>query len=179
MTISDSQRDMRSAYYGGAFGMLSSALAWFAAAVVALRVSPERAVWVLFVGAMFIHPIAVLLNKAVGRTGSHQAGNPLGSLAMATTFWLILSCPLAYAASLVHIEWFFPAMLLVIGGRYFTFATLFGTRIYWVCGATLALAGYLLAKSQASPALGAFTGSAIEAVFACIIFTTARHEPAA
>jgi hypothetical protein len=78
--------------------------------------------------------------------------------------------------SLLRIEWFFPAMLFVIGGRYLTFSTIFGARIYWVCGASLALAGYLLGRVHAAPAMGAFTGSVIEAVFAVAIFVAARRE---
>ncbi len=66
----------------------------------------------------------MVLLKALGRSGKHSPSNPLGSLALATTFWLILSCLLAYAVSLCRIAWFFPAMLLAIGGRYLTFLTL-------------------------------------------------------
>jgi hypothetical protein len=167
---------MRFAYYGGAPGMITSAAVWLTAGFVSLHVSPERAVWALFIGGMFIHPISVLLVNAIGRPGSHPRDNPFGSLALASTFWLILSLPLAYAVSLLHIEWFFPAMLFVIGGRYLTFATIFGARIYWVCGAALVLAGYALGRVYAQPALGAFAGAAIEAAFAFAIFISARRE---
>lgn len=175
VTIADAQRDMRIAYYGGAPGMMTSGLVWFAAAMVALNLSAERAVWTLFIGAMFIHPLAILFNKVLGRSGKHSRLNPLAGLAMASTFWLILCLPLAFAISTVRIEWFFPAMLLLIGGRYLTFATLYGTMIYWVCGAALALAAYPLAKLGASPAAGAFAGAAIEVAFAVAIFVTSER----
>ena len=48
----------------------------------------------------------------------------------ATTFWMILMLPLAYGASRLRLEWFFPAMLFISGDRYPAFATLFGTRIF-------------------------------------------------
>ena len=179
VTITDAQREMRLAYYGGAPGMLASAMVWLTAGIVCLLLSPERAVWTLLIGGMFIHPVSVLLTKALGRPGKHTPGNPFGALAMATTFWLILSCVLAYVVSLQHIEWFFPAMLFVIGGRYLTFQTMFGDRIYWVCGAVLVVAGYLLAQAHASPQLGAFAGAAIESMFAIAIFASARREVAA
>jgi hypothetical protein len=175
-TVADAQQEMRFAYYGGAPGMLTSAMVWLAAGLTASLVSPQRAVWTLFIGGMFIHPVSVLLTKAIGRPGSHSRGNPFGALALATTFWLILSCPLAYSVSLLRIEWFFPAMLFVIGGRYLSFSTIFGARIYWACGAALAIAGYLLARAHASPVLGAFTGAMIEMVFAMFIFAIARRE---
>jgi hypothetical protein len=169
---------MRVAYYGGAPGMFTSAVAWLSAGVVCLRASPQQAVWALFIGGVLIHPVAQILNKALGRRGN-TPGNPFAMLALASTFWLVLSLPLAYSVSLLRIEWFFPAMLFVIGGRYLIFSTIFGTRIYWVCGAALALAGYVLGRAHAAPALAAFTGSAIEAIFAVAIFATARRDFAA
>ena len=178
-TIADAQREMRFAYFGGAPGMLTSATTWLVAGLVCLLASPGRAVWALFIGGMLIHPVSVLFTKAMGRSGKHSKGNPMGSLALATTFWLVLSCPLAYSVSLLRIEWFFPAMLFVIGGRYLTFSTIFGTRIYWVCGAALALAGYALGRVNAAPELGAFTGAATEAAFATAIFVATRRELAA
>ncbi len=175
-TIADAQREMRFAYYGGAPGMLTSAAVWLTAAIVCLRYSAQQAVWTLLIGGMFIHPLSLLLTKALGRPGKHSRGNPFGTLALASTFWLILSCPLAYAASRLQIEWFFPAMLAVIGGRYLTFATMFGDRSYWICGAVLAIAGYWLARAYAPPPFGAFAGAIIESVFAVVIFIAARRE---
>jgi hypothetical protein len=178
-TMADAQREMRFAYYGGAPGMLTSAAVWLVAGIVSVVASPARAVWALFIGGMLIHPVSVLLTKAIGRPGKHSASNPLGSLALATTFWMILMLPLAFGVSRLRIEWFFPAMLFIIGGRYLTFSTVFGTRIYWFCGAALALAGLALGRASASPELGAFSGAAIEALFAATLFVTTRRELAA
>ena len=174
MTFAEAQQDMHRAYFSGAPGMLTSAAVWFAAGAVAMLMSPERALWTLFIGAAFIHPVSVLVVKLLGRSGQHAKGNPLGSLAFATTVWLILSCAIAYGVSLYRMEWFFPAMLLVIGGRYLTFATLFGMRLYWVCGLTLALAGYVLVRLGAVPAAAAFTGGLLEASFAIAILIQSR-----
>ena len=176
MAIADAQREMRTAYYGGAPGMFTSATVWLIAGTVATFMTQERAIWTLFIGGMFIHPVSVLLTKVIGQSGKHNTSNPLGSLAMATTFWMILMMPLAYVASRLRIEWFFPAMLCIIGGRYLTFATIYGTRIYWFCGITLAIAGGSLGLATASPAIGALAGAVIEAVFAVAIFTTSRRE---
>lgn len=174
--ISDAQADMRFGYLSGAPGVLASAIVWLVAGVVALQVSPKTAVWTLFVGGMFIHPVGILLAKVLGRSGKHTPGNPLSSLAAANTCWLMLSLPLAYAVSLLRIEWFFPAMLFIIGGRYLTFAPLYGMRIYWACGGVLALAGCLLGSAYVQPAFSALTGAAIEACFGTFILFAARRE---
>lgn len=174
--IASAQRDMRTAYYWGAPGMFTSATVWLVAGFVALLVSSRSAVWALLIGGVLIHPFSVLVTKALGRTGKHAPQNPLGSLALEGTVFLVLCLPLAYIVSLFRVEWFFPAMLFVIGGRYLTFQTIFGLRLYWACGATLALAGYVLAKTNAPPGWGAFTGAVVEATFATIIFAAARRE---
>jgi hypothetical protein len=170
------QADMRFGYFSGAPGILVSAAAWLTAAIVALRVSPRQAVWVLFVGGALIHPVSVLLARMLGRPGKHAPGNPLAGLAAATTLWLIFSLPIAYGASVVRIEWFFPAMLLVIGGRYLTFGSLFGLRLYWALGLTLAIAGGFLGFAGAFPAMSAVVGAAIEGAFGVAVLVLGRHE---
>jgi len=174
--LARAQADMRFAYCNGAVGMLASSLAWACAAVVAFKGTPERAVWTLFVGGMLIHPVGVVIAKILGRPGNHSKGNPLGSLAWASTLWLIFSLPLAYGVSLLRIEWFFPAMLFVIGGRYLVFSSLFGMRTYWACGLVLAGAGYLLGRSAAYPANSALAGFLIEVLFAAVLFTFHYRE---
>lgn len=175
-TLAAAQRDMRSAYLGGAPGVLVSGLVWAVAGCVATWISPERAVWTLFVGGVFIHPVAVLFARLLGRAGRPAPGNALAALAMATTFWMIMMLPLAYGVSLLRIDLFFPAMLFVTGGRYLCFQTLYGSRLYWIFGAVLALAGYGLAELNAPMALGGFAGAVIEAVFACLLLAGERRE---
>ena len=174
--LAAAQADMRFGYYSGAPGIFASTIAWLCAAVVAMQASPGQAVWVLFAGGVLIHPVSVLFAKLLGRPGKHGTGNPLAPLAFATTLWLIFCLPLAYGISILRIEWFFPAMLLVIGGRYLTFGSLFGMRTYWVCGLALAASGYLLGKVNAAPATSAFAGASIEAAFAVVVMVLGRRE---
>lgn len=169
---------MRDSYFWGATGVLTSGLVWCCAGFVSLMVSATSAVWALFIGGALIHPVAVVMDKLLGCRGKHDPKNPLGPLALASTFWLIFCLPIAYVVSTVNVAWFFPAMLLVIGGRYLTFAVLFGLKFYWVLGVALAVAAYLLVRSGASPTLGAFAGSAIEIIFSVVLFLMAiRAKP--
>ncbi len=176
LTIADAQRDMRTAFFDGAPGVLTSGMVWLVAGLVALFVSAEKSVWALFIGGMLIHPIGLLVCKVLGRSGKQSANNPLGLFAGESTAWLIVSLPLAYAVSLYRIELFFPAMLLVIGGRYLGFHTLFGLRWYWACGVALILLAYLLASTGASPGTSALAGGAIELVFAALLFASHRRR---
>lgn len=166
---------MRSAYCSGAPGTLVSAAVWLTAGLVAAISNPiERAVWVLLVGGATIHPLSVLLCKLVGAAGQHRRGNPLAGLAAASTVWMLLMLPLAYALSQWRIEWFFPAMLLVIGGRYLTFGTLFGIGVYWLLGFALAGTAFALVALKASVPTSAIAGAAVECVFGAILFV--RHR---
>lgn len=172
MDVQTAQLDMRSGFVSGASGVLASSLAWFAAAFVAWRISPEQARWALYVGGMLIYPASILISKICGASGGYGKDNPLAGLAAANTIWMLLCLPLAYVASLVHLEWFFPAMLLIIGGRYLTFEALYGVRLYWVLGLALAGAGIGLGLAKAPPFFGALAGAAIELIFAAILFAT-------
>lgn len=178
-TIQEAQADMRRGYFCGAPGVLVSGLVWLAAGIVATLNSDRSAVLALLFGGAAIHPLAVAITRILGRPGKHTVGNALGGLAAEGTFWLIAGCAIAYGMHLLRIEWFFPAMLLVIGGRYLTFQTLFGLRLYWLCGALLCAAGFALALTRAPAVTGAFTGAAIELVFAVLLFVQAKRETAA
>jgi hypothetical protein len=176
--FADAQRDMRDGYYSGAPGVFASALAWVSAGIVASIDSPKHAVIALFIGGMFIHPLGMLIAKILGRRGSHTRGNPLGVLALEGTFLLLLCLPLAYVVSAYRLDWFFPAMLLIIGGRYLTFSTLYGLHIYRALGGCLALTAFALVALAATPVIGAFSGAAIELVFAALIYGASRRARA-
>ena len=173
MNIERAQEQMRHAYFGGAPGMLVSAAVWAVAGSVASHGAFAQAVWALFIGGMAIHPLGLLLAKLLGRPGGAR-GNPLDRLAFESTITMILALPLAYAISLQRADWFFPAMLMIIGGRYVVFASIYGLRIYWACGAVLAAAAYGAAAMRLAPAQAAFAGAAVEAAFALVLFARMR-----
>lgn len=174
-TISEYQAEMRHSYIWGSTGIIVSGLVWLIAAAVAFWISPQNAVWTLFIGAVFIAPVSGLLERMLGG-GAHSSGNPLGKLAAEGLVWMLMCLPLAYGLSLYRMEWFFPAVLMVIGGRYLTFATLFGTPLYWALGGLLggvALLGYFLSLE---PHLVAFLGGATEVLFGLVLLFAKRGK---
>jgi hypothetical protein len=179
MNLEQAQADMRHAYLGGAAGIFASACVWLAAAITAGAGTDRSAILTLFIGGMFIHPLSMLLAKLAGRPGTHDKANPLARLAIESTFWLLLAIPIAFLASLQRPEWFFVAMLLTIGGRYFTFATLYGMRVYWACGAVLAAAAFALVMLGADSMIAALTGSLIEFAFAGVVYFVQHRKPRA
>lgn len=127
------------------------------------------------IGGALIAPIDTVVLKLLGRTAKASRGNPLNALAFATTVWLIACCVLAYGLSRTNVLWFFPAMMLAIGSRYLCFHTLYGHRIYWVCGGALIVAGYACAAKSVSPALAAFIGGGLEVIFAVLLLITKKR----
>lgn len=175
LRIEEAQADMRSGYLCGAPGIAASSAAWLAATAVAVTVSSGAAVWTLLLAGGLIHPVSVLVAKALGAAGTHQAGNPLARLAMEGTLWMLACIALAFGLSALRIEWFFPAMLLVIGGRYLTFQSIYGLKVYWALGAVLCAAGFGLALLRAPVAVSALLGGLIELGFSLFVLFQARR----
>ena len=157
-TVKLAQTEMRNNHMYGATGIVVSGLIWLTSSLVAFNYSSRQAVWALLIGGVLIHPISTIFNKMIGISGAHSKNNPLASLAMEGTFYMLMCIPLAYGLSLQRIEWFFPGMLMIIGGRYLTFNTIFGNRLFWVLGGVLGIAGYILFSLNTKCYISALTG---------------------
>ncbi len=125
---------------------------------------------------MFIHPVGVLLSKFAGRTGKHDTENRLGRLAIESTFMMFAGLFIAFAVAMRIPNWFFSIMLLVIGGRYFIFETIYGDRIYWIFGGVLCIAGAVYLITDIHYHIAVLSGGIIEIVFAGIILAQEKKR---
>jgi hypothetical protein len=175
-TFIQAQTDMCKGYANGSIGIIVSGLIWLMSATISYQHSAKQAVWTLLIGGVFIHPVGVLLSKVIGLSGTHTKGNPLGNLAMEGTIFMIMCLPLAFGLSLQHAEWFFQGMLLIIGGRYLTFASIYGLRLYWILGSVLGVAAYLLFYFKVQSFGSLLTGSLIEISFGLLMFFSFRRD---
>lgn len=175
-TFKEAQADMCKGYANGSIGIIVSGLVWLISATISYQYSAKEAVWALLIGGMLIHPVGVLLGKAFGVSGAHAKGNPLGNLAMEGTIFMIMCLPIAFGLSLQYTEWFFQGMLLIIGGRYLTFASIYGIRLYWILGAALGVAAYLLFYFRAGSFGSLLTGSLVEISFGFFMFFSFRRD---
>jgi len=169
----EQQHDMRYAYYDGAPGILVSGLVWVVAALVCYQLGINKAVWTLLIGGALIHPMAIVVTKALGRPAKTDNDNALNQLAMASTIWLILCCAMAYGLFLLEPELFFPAMMATIGSRYLILASAYGRIVFWGLGATLIVAGNLAYFLGLTPTIAAGLGGLIEVLFAFLVFSKA------
>jgi hypothetical protein len=173
-TIDQAQTDMCKSYANGSVGIIASGIMWLISAIIVSQMSTKQGIWALLIGGMFIHPLSILLGKLLGVSGAHTKGNPLGNLAMESTILMLLCIPLAVGLSLSHPAWFFQGMLMIIGGRYLTFATIYGKKQYWILGALLGIASFLLLTFNAQPFSSALSGSVIEIVFGVFMYDSFR-----
>ena len=176
MNFAAAQKDLHQAYYGGGTGVLVSGVVWCVAGVVALLYSNQTSMLTLFFAGMLIHPLGLLLAKLLKRSGSHRADNPLAHLALESTVILFVGLFLAFVVAQLQVDWFYPIMLLIIGVRYLLFNTLYGSRIYWLLGMVLMLAGTLCIVLEADFMLGAFIGGITEIIFSVIILVQAKNR---
>lgn len=175
-SFKQAQTDMNTAYFNGVPGVISSGSIWLISGLVASMLNMKMGILTLVIGGMFIFPISIVICKLCGRSGKHQQDNPLAPLAMEGTFWMLLSIPIAIGLSIYKIEWFYPAMLLVIAGRYLTFNTLYGNRTFWLFGLSLVASAFLLISSKAPAFLGGIVGGLLELVFALILFIQSKRS---
>lgn len=175
-SVAQAQADMSTGYGDGALGMLVSGLVWLLASIVAYQFSDKQAIWTLLIGGMFIYPLSVLVAKIMKLKGEHTKGNPLGNLAMEGTVFMLMCLPIAFGLSLQHSAWFFQGMLLIIGGRYLTFASIYGNKVYWILGAALGASAYILFSLNIQSFGSALTGSLIELIFGVFVFINFKKQ---
>ncbi|WP_426065061.1 DUF7010 family protein [Flavobacterium sp. DSP2-3-1] len=175
-TLVQFQTDMRRGYANGSIGIIVSGLTWLISAIVTYQYSASQAVWTLLIGGVIIHPVSVLLYKTIGLSGNHTKGNPLGNLGTEATIFMIMCLPIAFGLSLQHTQWFFQGMLLIIGGRYLTFSSIYGIKLYWILGAILGIAAYLLFKNNVQSFGTLLTGALIEILFGLFMFISFRRN---
>ena len=176
MNFKDAQEDMRIAYFGGGPGAFASGVVWLTAGITALISTEQTSVMVFFFGGMIIHPLGILLSKALNRSGKHKKGNPLSALALESTFLLFIGLFIAFLVLQIRAHWFFPIMILIIGGRYLVFSSIYGMRIYWVFGAVLILAGVGGFLFKTPFHFIGLIGGVIEIIFSFIIISLEKRK---
>lgn len=169
-SIEAAQAAMRRQYLNGATGVLVSGLVWLTTSFVVYHYSTQQAVWALLVGGALIHPLSMGVNRLLGAKAAGTEPNGLRALALEGTCFMLMTIPLAYGLSLLRPAWFFQGMLLIIGGRYLTFHTLYGSKLFWLLGSVLGVSAYGLFAAHTRPLETTLTVAAIELVFGSVLF---------
>jgi hypothetical protein len=177
MEISEAQKEMRTRFVGGFYGQLVSGLLWLISAGLAAWSSPRAAITMLVVGGIFIFPLTELLVRLGGVKGWISSDNSLRELGMQVAFVLPASMPLLVPVGLYRLNWFYPAMMILLGAHYLPFVFLYGMRMFAALAGLLVGGGVLLALywSDGFSAGAWFTGATL-LVFAIVGRVIALRE---
>jgi hypothetical protein len=140
MDILDAQCEVRSVYIGGFWGQLLYSIIWLASAAMGTWVTPKASILTIVVGGAFIFPLIKMLLRFSGRPASVSKENPFNMLGMQVALVAPFSMLLLIPVALYNLNWFFPALIILVGAHYLPFATLYGMRMF------LFLAGILMAE---------------------------------
>ena len=164
--LAQAQRELRYAYRSASVGQMYAGLVWLASAVAWLTYGSTSGILVLVLGGFLIYPVTTLVSRRLGNPGSVASSNPLKEASVAIPLVGPLGIPLAGAAALYDLGWFFPAFMVVMGAHYLPFSHLYGMRMFIPLGAGMWFAGLTIGLWAPDMAVvGAFlTGFALLAV---------------
>jgi len=179
MEISEAQKEMRTRFVGGFYGQLVSGVLWLISASLATWSSPRASITVLVVGGMFIFPLTELLVRLGGVKQWISAENSLRELGMQVAFVLPASMPLLVPVGLYRLNWFYPAMTILLGAHYLPFTFLYGMRHFAILAALQIGGGILIALYWSSSfSVGAWFTSATLITFALVGRVMVQRESA-
>jgi hypothetical protein len=180
MDIQNAQREVRSVYVGGFWGQLVSSVIWLASAALGTWVTPKASILTVVIGGFFIFPLTQMMLRLSGRPARVSKGNSFHFLGMQIAFALPFSMLLLVPVGLYHLNWFFPALMILLGAHYLPFASLYGMRMFLFLAAILIAAGVVIAQYfSATFSLGAWVAGLALFVFAWIGRSIATGEASA
>ena len=180
MDVRDAQREVRSVYIGGFWGQLVSSVIWLVSAALGTWVTPKASILTVVIGGFFIFPLTQMLLRVSGRRTSVSKENPFHSLGREVAFVLPFSMLLLVPVGLYNLNWFFPALMVLLGAHYLPFATLYGMRVFLFLAGILIATGVVIAHYFSKTfSLGAWIGGLALSVFACIGRSIATGEASA
>lgn len=177
MEIQDAQREVRSVYLGGFWGQLFYSILYLAAGAVGTWVTPKASILTAVVGGFFGFPIMQMMLRLSGRPVRLSRENPFHWLGMQIAFVLPLSMLLLWPVGLYRLNWFFPALMILVGAHYLPFATSYGMRMFLFLAGILVAAGVVIALYFSETfSLGAWVTGLTLFIFACIGRSVATRE---
>lgn len=141
MQIADAQADLRRAYVDGGPGVAISGCIWLAAYIVQLQQGGEQAFVYLFIGGMFIFPLALLVDRVILRRAKEHPNNPGGMLVLESTIAMIAGLIAAWLFLPYQPDYVMPLAAIMVGTHYFAFKTAYGDKRFWALAALVTAIG--------------------------------------
>lgn len=142
--LTAAQRELRFAYRSASVGQIYAGMTWLASAVVWSWVGGTTGAIVLFVAGIFIYPVTAGVSRLMGNPGVIPATNPLKEAGVTIPIVGVLGIPVAAAAALYDVNWFYPAFMVIMGAHYLPFSLLYGMKVFIPLGAAMWFVGLVL-----------------------------------
>ncbi|MCJ7420977.1 DUF7010 family protein [Sphingomicrobium astaxanthinifaciens] len=179
MIIAVAQADLRRAFVGGGPGLIVSGLCWLAAGLVAQAKGVPTGYAVLFVTGMFIFPSALLLCRFLFGRAPAAKDNPLGRVALESTFAMIAGIVIAHLFLGSRPDYVFPLVAIAVGTHFLAFRTAYGDARFWgLAGIVTAIGGYAIWGNGLSALTVALLVAASEILFGLWLLASPRGERA-
>lgn len=169
MLVKDAQKEVRTVFVGGFWGQIVSSTIWLVSAALATWVTPRAAIIELALCGFFIFPLTQLLLRLSGGPVSLSRENPMGFLGMQIAFTVPIGMLLLVPVAEFRLNWFYPALLIIVGAHYLPFTFLYGMRMFIPLAAILIGGGTVIALYFSGTfSLGAWFGGLTLVLFAGI-----------
>jgi hypothetical protein len=177
MHVEDAQREVRTVFVGGFWGQLVSSALWLTSAALATWDTPRAAILTAVFGGFLIFPAVLLLLRLSGGPTYLSKDNPLGGLGMQIAFTLPPAMFLLIPVTQFHLNFFYPALMILLGAHYIPFVFSYGMRMFAPLAAILIFSGLGIAHYfNGSFSLGGWVCGVTLFVFAWIGRATVRRE---
>lgn len=162
-TLTEAQAEVRRVYLGGSIGQVYVGGVWLCSAAVWWLVAPTPGIVVLLVAGALVYPVTSGVSRILGGSGRIPAANPLRPVGLTVPIVGALGLPAALGATLYREDWFFPAMMIVMGAHYLPFWPLYGRWGFVALGLGMWAFGVVVALwlPGLAAAAGALTGLAL------------------
>lgn len=170
MDIATAQKEMRAAYAGGAPGVLVSGLVWLIAGAVWASKGVAPGFLALFIGGMAIFPVSTLIARKMMGAPKIGEANALNRLALESTFVLMAGILIGYVLLIRLPDLAIPAVSVVMGARYFIFASVYGRMTFWPLAGAICAVGSLALLGLKLPVVNlALIVGMIEVIFGLLL----------
>ncbi|HEY3476708.1 MAG TPA: hypothetical protein VGK56_18970 [Anaerolineales bacterium] len=160
MDIKSAQQDVRTAYLRGSVAQAIMGMFWLGSAALGTWVSVYFAILMMVLAIALTFPLTLvtlhILGRPMGLPGSHPMNQLIFQIALIIPLSLFLIAPI----SLYNLNWFFPALMFVMGTHYILFIFLYGMWEFGVLAIILLIGGIAIGVifPDAFPPGGWFTG---------------------
>lgn len=163
VALAEAQAEVRRAYLGGSVGQVYAGGVWLSSAAAWSLVAPTPGIVVLLLAGALVYPVTSGVSRLLGGAGRIPDTNPLRPVGLTVPIVGALGLPAALGATLYREDWFFPAMMIVMGAHYLPFWPLYGRWGFVALGLGMWGSGLVVALwlPGLAAAAGALTGLAL------------------